>query len=79
MAVPLPKPKALLADKGYDGGRFRENLLMRGILPILPPRSNRKVPVDPDYRCYKKTVLSLESFVNLATASPWLKTFVTAA
>jgi len=29
----LPKPTALLADKGYDGDRFRENLLMRGILP----------------------------------------------
>jgi transposase len=53
MALPLPKPKALLADKGYDGDRFRENLLMRGILPIIPPRSNRKVPVHPDYRRYR--------------------------
>ena len=53
MALPLPKPKALLADKGYDGDRFREKLLMRGILPIIPPRSNRKVPVHPDYRRYK--------------------------
>lgn len=44
------KPKALLADKGYDGGRFRENLLVRGILPTIPPRSNRKNPVHPDYR-----------------------------
>jgi transposase len=48
MAMPLPKPKALLADKGYDGDRLRENLLMRSILPIIPPRSNRKVPVHPD-------------------------------
>lgn len=23
---------------------------MRGILPIIPPRSNRKVPEHPDYR-----------------------------
>jgi transposase len=53
MALPLPKPKALLADKGYDGDRFRENLLMRGILPIIPPRSNRKAPEHPDYRRYK--------------------------
>jgi IS5 family transposase len=53
MALPSPKPKALLADKGYDGDRFRENLLMRGILPIIPPRSNRKTPVHPDYRRYK--------------------------
>lgn len=53
MALPLPKPKALLADKRYDGDRFRENLLMRGILPTIPPRSNRKVPIHPDYRRYK--------------------------
>lgn len=42
-----------LANKGYDGDRFRENLLMRGILPIIPPRSNRKAPTHPDYRRYK--------------------------
>lgn len=52
-ALPLPKPKALLADKGYDGDRFRENLLLRGILPIIPPRSKRKAPTHPDYRRYK--------------------------
>jgi transposase len=49
----LPTPKDLLADKGYDGDRFRENLLMRGILPVIPPRSNRKSPVHPDYRRYR--------------------------
>jgi len=53
MNLPLPTPKGLLADKGYDGDRFRENLLMRGILPVIPPRSNRKVPAHPDYRRYK--------------------------
>jgi len=53
MALPVPKPNALLADKGYDGDRFRENLLMHGILPIIPPRSNRKAPEHPDYRRYK--------------------------
>lgn len=53
MALPMPKPKALLADKGYDGDRFRENLLLRGILPIIPPRSNRTSPEHPDYRRYK--------------------------
>ena len=101
MALPLPKPTALLADKGYDGDRFRENLLMRGILPIIPPRSNRKAPDHPDYRRYKdrnrvermfgklkqqrriatrydKTILSFESFLNLAAARLWLKSFVNA-
>jgi len=37
MALPLPKPKALLADKGFNGGRLRENLLMPDMLPIIPP------------------------------------------
>jgi transposase len=53
MALPLPAPKGLLADKGYDGDRFRDNLLLRGILPVIPPRSNRKAPAHPDYRRYK--------------------------
>ncbi|WP_297775856.1 IS5 family transposase [uncultured Roseovarius sp.] len=53
MAIPVATPKALLADKGYYGDRFRESLLIRGILPIIPPRSNRKVPEHPDYRRYR--------------------------
>jgi len=89
MAIPVATLKALLADKGYDDDRFRESLLVRGILPIILPRSNRKVPEHPDYRRYKdrnrverlfsklkqqrriatrydKTLLSFESFLNLA-------------
>ena len=53
MTMPVTVPKALLADKGYDGDQFRESLLIRGILPIIPPRSNRKTPEHPDYRRYK--------------------------
>lgn len=102
MALPLPKPKALLANKGYDGDRFRGSLLIRGILPIIPARSDRKVPEHPDYRRYRnrnrvermfgkvkqqrriatrydKTVLSFESFLNLAAARLWLKSFVNTA
>ncbi len=30
-----------------------ESLPIRGILPIIPPRSNRKVPEHPDYRPYQ--------------------------
>lgn len=89
MKIPVAKPKALLADKGYDGDRFRQSLLIRGILPIIPQRSNRKAPEHPDYRRYKdrnriecmfgklkqqrriatrydKSILSFESFLNLA-------------
>lgn len=102
MAIPAATPRALLADKGYDGDGFRQSLLMRGILPIIPPRANRKAPEHPDYRRYRdrnriermfgklkqqrriatrydKSVLSFESFLNLATARLWLRSFVNAA
>ena len=70
MALPLPKPKALLADKGYDGDRFRENLLMRGILPIIPPRSNRKAPEHPDCRRHKDRNRVERMFGKLKQLSP---------
>ncbi len=41
-----------LVEGVYDGDRFRESQLVRRILPIIPPRSNRKVPVHLDYRRY---------------------------
>lgn len=33
-----------MTGKRYDGDRFRERLLIRGILAIIPRRSNLKVP-----------------------------------
>ena len=36
MDLPVAKPKALLADKGYDGDTVRSSLLILGILPIIP-------------------------------------------
>ena len=57
MAIPATTPKALL---------------IRGILPIIPPRSNRKAPEHPDCRRYgnrntlRQTTLSFESLLNLA-------------
>lgn len=102
MALPLPKPKAVLVDRDYDGDRFSKNLLLRGILPIIPPCSNRKASTHSDYGRYKdrnriermfgklkqqrriatrydKTVLSFESFLNLAAVRIWLKSFVNTA
>jgi transposase len=75
---------------------------MHGILPIIPPRCNRKAPEHPDYRRYRdrnriermfgklkqrrriatrydKTALSFASFLNLAAARLWPKSFVNAA
>ncbi len=41
MALPLAKPRMLLADKGYDGDVVREGLLIHGILPRRNSMSGR--------------------------------------
>lgn len=53
MALPVGKPRMLLADKGYDGDAVRQSLLLRGILPVIPPRSNRSEPIPCDFHRYK--------------------------
>jgi hypothetical protein len=53
MIMPVPKPAALLADKGYGGDRFREGLLLSNILPVIPSRWSRRVPEHPDCRRYR--------------------------
>ena len=71
MTIPVTTPKALLADKGYGGDRFRESLLIRGVLPIIPPRSNRKVPEHPDYRRYRdRNRIECSESSNSSDASP---------
>ena len=51
--MPVKPSKAMLADRGYDGDAVRETLLMRGILPIIPPKANRREPIHCDYRRYR--------------------------
>jgi len=51
--LPLRKPRLFLADKGYDGDAVRQSLLLRGISPVIPPKSNRREPISCDFRAYK--------------------------
>jgi transposase len=44
----------MLADKGYDSDDVRTNLLLEGILPVIPPKANRKQAVDFDFRAYEE-------------------------
>jgi hypothetical protein len=37
-----------LHDKGYDSDDIRDDLAERGIEPVIPPRSNRKTPIEYD-------------------------------
>lgn len=50
----LPKAKTLIADKGYDSRAFRDALKERGTEPCIPPRRNRKTPIDYDKALYKQ-------------------------
>ncbi len=42
-----------MGDKGYDGDSLRQDLLIHGILPVIPPKSNRKDPPSCDYDAYR--------------------------
>jgi transposase len=43
----------MLADKGYDSDDVRSALLLKGILPVIPPRSNRRQVIECDFLAYK--------------------------
>ncbi|WP_255013338.1 hypothetical protein [Roseovarius sp. M141] len=38
----------LLADRASDADWFRNDLLERDIIPVIPPKSNRKFPATFD-------------------------------
>jgi transposase len=43
----------MLADKGYDSDNVRTALLMQGVLPVIPPKANRKAPIPCDFNAYR--------------------------
>ncbi|WP_280136977.1 MULTISPECIES: IS5 family transposase [unclassified Rhizobium] len=53
LAMPVNRPRRLLADKGYDADSIRQELLFHGTRPIIPPRAGRKNPPACDYHAYK--------------------------
>lgn len=71
--IPVPRLRLILADKGYDGDAVREALLHVGILPVIPPKSNRRSPAKCDYRAYKdrnhieRMLNKLKQFRRIAT------------
>jgi transposase len=56
-------PDRLLGDNGYDSDAIRDDLTKRGIAPVIPPRSNRKTPIEYDHEAYKRRNL-IERCVN---------------
>ncbi|WP_216850800.1 IS5 family transposase [Gluconobacter oxydans] len=98
-ALPAPNPRAILADRGYDSDSFPQDLLLHGILPIIPSRKGRSVPQKTNWWRYRdrnriermfnslkqmrriatrydKTALSFMSFLNIAAARLWIRSFV---
>jgi len=63
MALHDVNPGRLLGDKGYDSDEIRPDLTKRCIEPVIPPRSNRKTPVEYDRGAYKRRNL-IERCVN---------------
>ena len=56
-------PQALIADKAYDADPLIDSLTQRGLIPVIPPKANRKVQRACDYALYCERDL-VESFFN---------------
>ncbi len=42
----------VVEDKGYDSDEHRKNLKLRGNIPVIPGRKNRKEPINYDKNKY---------------------------
>ena len=53
----------VIADKAYDSDDFHKGIMDSGAIPVIPPRSNRKVLHEYDKHLYKERHL-VECFIN---------------
>ena len=51
---PMPEGLPLLMDRAYEGNETRQLVLDLGMVPVVPPKSNRLHPWDYDHAVYKK-------------------------
>src|ERR1700733_11027579 len=51
---PLPVEVPLLMDRAYEGDETRQWVLEMNMIPVVPPKSNRREPWDYDRELYKK-------------------------
>src|ERR1700722_2746375 len=51
---PMPDGLPLLMDRAYEGSETRQLVLDLGMIPVVPPKSNRLHPWDYDRALYKK-------------------------
>jgi len=50
----MPEGLPLLMDRAYEGDETRQLVLSLGMIPVVPPKSNRIEPWDYDRALYKK-------------------------
>jgi transposase len=51
---PMPEGLPLLMDRAYEGDETRQLVLDLGMIPVVPPKSNRLYPWHYDHAIYKK-------------------------
>jgi transposase len=51
---PMPEGLALLMDRAYEGDETRQLVLDLGMIPVVPPKSNRPNPCEYNRELYKK-------------------------
>jgi transposase len=50
----MPEGLPMLMDKAYEGNETRQLVLDLGMIPVVPPKSNRLDPWEYDRELYKK-------------------------
>src|ERR1700677_4041667 len=50
----MPVSVRMLMDRAYEGNKTRQLVLDLGMIPVVPPRSNRIEPWEYDRALYKK-------------------------
>jgi transposase len=51
---PMPEGLPMLMDRAYEGNETRQLVLDFGMIPVVPPKSNRLDPWEYDRQLYKK-------------------------
>ena len=65
---PMPEGLPMLMDKAYEGDETRQLVLSLGMIPVVPPKSNRIEPWEYDRALYKKRNEIERLFRNARTA-----------
>jgi transposase len=51
---PMPEGLPMLMDRAYEGDQTRQLVLDLGMIPVVPPKSNRLDPWEYDRALYRK-------------------------